>query len=107
MITRADYLNHLATHDEYYLEIAAEIGLAPRPEDSPEFAERVRHSLGNGDPHLNLIPLGTWDSKGSALMLYNGERVRAAFKARGDFVTLAGLVCLVKAAWRKAQEVPS
>jgi len=95
MITRQRYLAGLATHREYYTEIAEEIGIAITRPDAP-IIQRAREALKKGDKALNSIPLAEWDNWALSLMAYRGSDVRAAFQRRGDFVTDADLVCLLK-----------
>ncbi len=91
MYTRQDYLNKVCTHQQYYLEIAHEVGARV----SGELLERCKVST---DEHFNDIPLEVWDAYGKA---YNNGRITKAFKERGDYTTLAGLVSLFKNAARE------
>ena len=96
MITRKEMLNGEASHDDYYLSIAKTCGLNYNKAE-PEFLERVKKALNEGDEHLNSIPLKEWDQRGMAI-----RGARRAFEKHGDYPTLAGLVCLVKSAARAA-----
>ncbi len=92
MYTRQDYLNKVCTHQQYYLEIAHEVGAIV----GGSLLERCKTST---DKNFNDIPLAVWDNyvKG-----HNHYRITKAFKVRGDSTTLAGLVCLFKcAAWEQ------
>ncbi|MGE3483472.1 MAG: hypothetical protein AB7L09_01950 [Nitrospira sp.] len=97
MLTRKQYMDGECTHDDYYLEIAREAGISYAKSD---MLPRVKACLARGDEHLNDIPLREWDARGRAIV----RHVQAPMKARGDYVTPAGLVCVVKAAARHAAE---
>lgn len=91
-LTRQDYLQGNCSHQDYYMDIAREVGIAvTSAQDASEFLE-----LHKKDALLNQKPLDWWDSWASSLMLYNGKRVRSAFLCRGDSVSKASLVALVK-----------
>lgn len=85
LLTRADYLAGKCTHKEYYLGIAREL---PIPINQ-NLLVRVRESV---DRHLNDIPLSEWDGLGR---MYGPWAVHN-FRARGDYVTRAGMVSLLK-----------
>jgi hypothetical protein len=87
MRTRSDYLEGRCTHQEYYLDIASGLHLTA----NSELLQWVRQSR---DPHLNDIPLRRWDS--IAAFLQHSPKLKEAFKARGDFVSAAGMVSLLK-----------
>jgi len=100
MYTRKQHLAGECSHHDYYASIASECGVSFKDSDMlPTICKAV-----GKDPNtpLNSIPLDRWDGLGSSLMFYNGATVREAFKKRGDYVTQAGLVCLLKAAAREA-----
>jgi hypothetical protein len=94
---------HLAgdtTHQEYYSAIAKDCGVSfAKSSMLPEIITALAH----GDEHLNEIELHRWDNLGWHLA--GQKRVKEAFKQRGDFVTTAGLVCVLKAAAREAANV--
>lgn len=96
-ITRADYMSGRATHDEYYDALCDLAGVSYADAD-PQFIERCREALFSGDEHLNSIPLKEWDRRASSLL----PGVGRAFKEVGDHPSAAGLVCLLKAAARRA-----
>ena len=101
MWTRKQYLDGDCTHEQYYGSIAEDIGFSYT--HAPEaFLRRVQRALEANDPHLNTVPLVDWDTRGRAMIAYHGDKVERAFKARGDTVSLCGLVCLCKYAARKA-----
>lgn len=89
MITRADYLAQRATYAEYYGEIIQKTGLRC----PAHLVERARAST---DPHFNDVPLHLWDQS----MPVWPHHLAAAIRARGDYPTLAGWVCLMKEAAR-------
>ena len=90
MFTRQDLLNHVCTHSEYYLEIADEANFTVKG----KLLELCRKST---DVHFNDVPLSMFDN---AYGLVPFE-VAKAFKARGDYATQAGMVCLIKEAIRR------
>jgi hypothetical protein len=81
-------------HHVYYLEIAKACGVAFT---DPKDIARFRKAL-ETDEHMNNIPLDWWDARAAGLMMYNGRKVREVLKERGDFYSMAGGVCLLKAA---------
>lgn len=86
MITRKDYMEGRATYEAYYSEIVKECGVRV----GEHLMVQVRKST---DPHLNDVPLMQWGS----LHGYSA-RVNLAMAARGDYLTLAGAVCVEKQA---------
>lgn len=97
MIKRKAYLDGEATFAQYYGDLVEELHI----KNTPFGAERLRKEF-DRDEHLNGIPLAKWDGWAGLLMDYQGPKIRAAFKARGDFVTQAGLVCLLKEVARRS-----
>lgn len=88
MITRAEHMSGKATHDEYYLQMVDDaiiqhvcrvVGVA-----------KIKAST---DPHFNDIPLGLWDRTMAG--------VGGIDWPQGDCRSLAGLVCIAKAAAKK------
>ena len=99
MITRQDYMEHRATHDEYYLDIANEVSL--RASDKA-LVERVREAL-KTDEALNNIPLDFWDARAQQLIPGYGARLAKAARERGTFwATLGDGVCILKVVYRDA-----
>lgn len=98
MITRQEYMANQATHNDYYGEIAEVCGVTFK---DPADLERFRIAL-RSDEHMNNIPLNWWDARAQSLMRHNGNTVRAELKKRGDGYSMAGGVCIMKAAARKA-----
>lgn len=98
--TRADYLARRCTHAEYYGAIVADAPVTFKP----DFLNRVQRALGAGDEPLNTIPLREWDRMAGATFArpngYCTAEVDRAFRERGDYPTLAGLVCRLKEAAR-------
>lgn len=87
MKTRRDYMDGKVTHQDYYVEIAKEARITA-PE---QLLERAAKST---DKYYNDVPLKLWDMAGIAI---NSRRLSDVMKARGDYVTQAGLVCVLKA----------
>ena len=90
MKTRSEYMNGNITHEEYYSQfvtqhmvklVAYEIG--------------VKNIINSKDEHLNDIPLKRWDQ-----MVYgiSTHELKEKLKDAGDFLTLAGGVCILKQA---------
>ena len=94
---RKDYLNGKYTHQEYYGGIAKEVGISISESRLNQAREAIK-----ADKHMNNIPLTEWDVWASSQMRYQGSRIKAAFASRGDYVTQAGLVCMLKEAVREA-----
>lgn len=92
MFTRTQYLDRECSHRTYYGQFVT---------DATKRA--VKNYIGVGklknstDEHFNDIPLKTWDSLPSA---YN----RQAMESCGDYLTLAGRVCIMKEAARQILE---
>jgi hypothetical protein len=90
--TRAQRLANECTHEQYYNQFVNDV-----------IINRVKQYIGKDniiaalatDKGLNSIPLAKWD--GVANNLYN---VSAKMKEAGDYLTLAGGVCIAKAAAR-------
>ena len=97
MKTRQQYLDGECTMREYYAQFVNE-----------GTKRIIRDTIGEDailqstDPHLNDIPLARWDSVGmSALRTADrNEQMREC----GDYMTLAGLVCIAKEAARQIQD---
>jgi hypothetical protein len=97
--TRADYLAGKCTHRQYYGQFV-----------NPEILGRVKNWIGlnaiktalaANDEHLNTIGLAKWDSFVTSKQLFN---VSAKMKEAGDFLTLAGGVCIAKEAAKQLAE---
>jgi hypothetical protein len=61
---------------------------------------RIKAALAAGDEHLNSIHLNWWDSQGVLVR----HILAPLFKERGDCWSLAGSVCVLKAAAIAAAE---
>ena len=86
MIKRKDYLSKKATFREYYLEIAHDAGIrVPH-----HIMEKVQKST---DPYFNDVPLKLWDALAEPII---SAKFGQAFRVRGDYPTLAGIVCTYK-----------
>ena len=94
MTERERYLNGDMSFDQYYGAIADECRIAV----PDSVVKVVRKALLNGDEHLNTIPRRRWDQIARGYMMR--RELHKAFRSRGDYVTLAGTVCLVKTAAR-------
>ena len=95
MYTRTQYLNSDCTHGEYYGQfVTSEIINLVK---SRFGIERLENCFSK-DEHLNNIPLENWDCLVSSLPRY----VQAGLKNVGDYLTLAGGVCILKQAARMA-----
>ena len=88
--TRADYMSGKVSFADFYRAVANTAGISYRNAD-PAFLARVKAALASGDEHLNTIPLVEWDHRGCGLLA-----AARAFKAHGDFDSMAGRVCLLK-----------
>ena len=87
MITREQYLaDSSVLHHDYYMQF-----VTPQTLRTVETYVSLARIQTSSDPHLNDIPLGTWDE---LPMAYNREAMERA----GDYLTAAGHVCIMKAA---------
>jgi hypothetical protein len=92
--TRKQYMNNECTHEQYYAQFA-----------TPEVVSQVKSQIGEAaikastDPHFNDIPLRKWDNLG--ISVYKSD-----MEAAGDYLTLAGKVCIAKAAARIIKDQP-
>ena len=88
--TRRDYLENKCSHDEYYAQFVNEEVKSTLLQNIPK-----DEILQSKDEHFNDIPLKRWD----ALPLSKGTADE--LRAKGDYPTLAGKVCIYKAAARQ------
>ena len=93
MNTRKQYMNKECTHQEYYEEIGKEAGVVI-PDDV------MNHVRKSTDEHLNDIPLYIWDRTAG----WFKHQIAIAKQKRGDFWSLAGGVCVVKAMARMQKQ---
>lgn len=89
-IPRIQYIQGEATHQEYYDQFVSQATIN-------YVVSRIGSEtlLASTDKHFNDIPLARWDNLTSHLPL------AITFKAAGDWPTLAGLICVAKAAARQ------
>jgi hypothetical protein len=87
MYTRADYLEHKCTHEEYYSQFVT-AGIM-RLVTSTFGKERLQAAF-DSDRHFNTIPLAQWDRI--------APHVNVSLKPYGDYLTLSGQVCILKQA---------
>jgi len=90
MFTRQQYLNKECTYEQYYLEIADEAGYNPP-------AQLVKLCKSSKNEHYNDVPLATFDAYAKTC----SAKVDEAFRARGDYPTIAGMVSLMKLTIRR------
>ena len=90
MKTRKQYLDGKCTHSEYYAQFVDSSVIA-------RVTSRISKKaiMASTDPHMNDIPLKEWDS------IPVSSTVADKLKECGDFLTLAGCVCINKAAARQ------
>ena len=94
-LTRDDYMTGKCSFQEYYLAIAHDAGISMA---GSKLLERCRKALASGDEHLNTITLKTWDN----IAAYQRRAVAPVLKEHGDGWSMAGGVCVAKAAMIKA-----
>ena len=88
MWTRQQYMNKECTHQEYYLPIAQECGISLVKSDIAWYCLR------DADENFNqLTSLGQWDR----IAVLSERCFRKALETRGDFYSLAGGLCILKA----------
>lgn len=90
--TRQQYLNKECTHAEYYNQFVNATIISRVKQYIGE--DRIKEAI-KTDENLNNIPLAKWD-----IVANNLYDVSAKMKAAGDYLTLAGGVCIAKAAAR-------
>lgn len=97
MYTRQQYLNRECTHSDYYGQF-----VTPAIRDivlSRYNKKQLMDSLAQ-DEHLNSIPLASWDMLGASLEA-TLTGLGAKMKEAGDYLTLSGIVCVLKTAARQ------
>jgi len=92
--TRKQYLAGECTHDQYYDQLVTEELKNTVLRSIPE-----KQIMWSRDESFNDIPLRSWDW----LAKFNPVEPKK-FKELGDFSTLAGQVCALKAAARQIRE---
>ena len=93
MLTRSDYLNNKCTHREYYAQFATryEKALVASQFGKKKLAEEFEKN-----ENLNGIALQEWDNL--------ARFINTNMRAHGDYLTLAGAVCILKEAARQVAE---
>jgi len=96
MYTRQDYLANKCTHQQYYGQF---VGQPEREAVKVKFGSRLFTST---DSSFNDIGLSAWD----ALAQFSPRRSiwRQGLQAAGDWLSLAGMVCILKEAARQVKE---
>ena len=94
MKTYKQYLNKDCTHSEYYSQFVTE-------EHVNKVVSRMGkdYILNSKDPDFNDSPLKHWDSIGIT------SPVSAMMEKAGEYLTLAGAVCIHKQAARQFKEL--
>ena len=96
--TRKDYMDKKCTHHDYYMGLWSALRIPLPPTITHH---QLVQACERGDVHLNSIPLSKWD--GAVIPFLRLAHVHKAFHERGDWVSLSGLVCVLKA--RAVQDV--
>ena len=97
MKTRRDYIDGKATFSEYYRQFI-----------TPELVEAVKSKIGidkvktSKDPHLNDIPLNSWDNLFQDCALKKG--IEKKMHEANDYLSIAGAVCTAKECARMLAE---
>lgn len=91
--TRAQYLNKECSHEQYYNQFVNDT--IKQTVLNMFTKEKIREEY-NKDSNLNTLPLSKWDK--IAQNLFN---VSPKLKEAGDYLTLAGGVCIAKSAARQ------
>jgi len=100
MMTRQDYLDVSSADDTAHRRYNAQfvsVGMV----NAIESRIGLSRLLASTDEHLNDIPLNEWDRLDSLLISYGTNH---RLKQHGDFITMAGIVCIAKEAARQAIE---
>lgn len=93
--TREEYLNGACTHREYYSQY-----VTGEQRTIVKYAIGIDRLKASKDEHLNDIPLTLWDR-----IAERGIGVLGVpMKKNGDYLTLAGQVCILKEAARQLIE---
>lgn len=90
--SRADYMANKCSHQEYYNQFVTRDTLALV--EDVFGVEKLKAAYAE-DKNLNTIPLAKWDA------LAGNVNTNEALKQAGDYLTLAGSVCILKAAARQ------
>lgn len=100
MMTRQDYRDVASTDETAYRRYYAQF-VSVDMVNAVEKRIGLSRLLASTDPHLNDIPLNEWDRLDSLLVSYGTNH---RLKQHGDFITMAGVVCIAKEAARQAIE---
>ena len=92
MFSRAQYMNKECTHSEYYGQFVTDA-----VKQSVLFTIGKDAIVKSNNPHFNDIPLKKWD-------LLSFPVSSQKMKQAGDYLTLAGKVCIAKEAARQIKE---
>jgi hypothetical protein len=87
--TRKDYTNGRCSHKEYYSQFVNE-------QIKELIIKNLRGYKKSKDENLNDIPLREWDMLAGQL-----SAVETKLSEAGDYLTLAGGVCILKEAYRE------
>lgn len=100
MWTRSDYMDGRCSHQEYYQEIAEELGISFWRDE--ELMGWLVRCLKHANPYFNEhedVPgpsIGWWDERG--IWMFSSDRVLATLMRRGEVRSQAVVVCILKAA---------
>jgi len=90
--TRQQYLSNDCTHEQYYNQFVNDTIISRVSQFIG--VDKIKAAMQH-ERELNSIPLAKWD-----IVAYNLYDVSAKMKECGDYLTLAGGVCIAKAAAR-------
>ena len=96
MKTRKQYMGGECSHEEYYSQFVTD-GILDMVEQS---IGRDAIKAASWDKHFNSIPLGRWDCLAGRVNACAAQKLREC----GDGLSLAGGVCIAKAAARMIAE---
>jgi hypothetical protein len=88
--TRTQYLNKECTHEQYYTQYCNDTII---DRVNSFFGKEKLQDAIKEDEHLNNIPIAKWD-----ILASNLYDVSKKMKENGDYLTLAGGVCICKQA---------
>lgn len=98
MITRQEYMDGKATHEQYYGQFVTD---ALKRAVTDRFG--IETLVNSTDPHFNDIPLGQWDAFSQTMPFL--VSMRKVFEAQGNRGwSLATVVCLAKEAARQVKQ---
>lgn len=93
-LTRKNYMADKITHQDYYENIAKELGICViRDNVFPGYSLKEAFKA---DKNLNNIPLRLWDQWANSLVLYDVHKIKQEIDP--CFGSLSDLVCMLKAA---------